>query len=195
MKIFLPVIILLSSLIINNSSRAQAADNSAFGAASLKITKMLGQNSAILGGRFGWIIDNHFVLGGGVYALVGGVNANFTDPVSNEEVQLNFNYGGLQLEYVFFPQSAVHVSADLLIAGAGTYYSVPDQSKQHTSYFTQSFTVYEPELNLESDLLTWLHLDLSGSYRIVKGFDEFQNITANDIEGFSGAITFKFGSY
>lgn len=195
MKAIPSIAILVSALIITNLSYAQNEGEGAFGAASLKITKMLGQNAAILGGRFGWVIDSQFVLGGGVYALVGGVNANFTDPVSREEVKLNFNYGGLQLEYIFLSQSIVHGTIDLLIAGAGTYYSIPDQSKAHTSYFTQSFTVYEPEINIEFNLTKWLHLDASGSYRIVTGFDNFQNIDANDIAGLSGALTFKLGSY
>jgi hypothetical protein len=196
MKIFLAQLTLAATLILFNYTYAQDPGNGAFGAASIKMTKMLGQNAAILGGKFGWVLDDQFVLGGGVYALMGGVNANFSDPVSGEQVRLNFNYGGLQLEYILLADEKVHASVDVLIAGAGNYYSVPDQSKPHTSYFTQSFTIYEPEINLEFTLLNWLHLDAAGSYRFVTGLDNnFENISANDIKGFSGAFTFKFGSY
>jgi hypothetical protein len=198
MRKYLPLLILVITLSLIRYTYAQEPDpgNGAFGATSIKVTKMLGQSAAILGGRFGWVLDDQFVLGGGVYALAGGVNANFIDPVSGEEVRMNFNYGGLQLEYIFLAQDVVHASIDVLISGAGTYYSVPDQSKPHTSYFTQSFTIYEPEINLEFTLLNWLHLDASGSYRFVTGFDNnFENITANDIQGFSGILTFRFGSY
>ena len=174
---------------------AQDTNNGAFGSVSIKTTKILGQSASILGGRFGWIIDDQFVLGGGVYALVGGVNAGFFDPVSAEEVKLNFNYGGLQLEYIILARKTVHASVDVLIAGAGAYYSVPDQSKSHSSYFTQNFTVYEPEINIEFNLLDWLHLDAASSYRIVTGFNNFQNINSNNLSGFCGVLTFKFGSY
>ena len=178
------------------SSFAQKNIYGTFGAPEIKFTKLLDQNAAILGGRWGWVINKQFVLGAGVYALVGGVNTNVIDPISNEQVAVNFNYGGLELEYILLAEKVVHGSIDLLIAGAGTYFSVPDQSKPHTSYYTQSFTLYEPQLNLEFNIFKWLHLTSGVSYRIITGFENYlPGITALNLEGLSGTLTFKFGSY
>lgn len=193
MKIFLVHLFLITMISLLNCTYGQESGNDAFGAVSIKLTKMLGKSETLLGGRFGWVIDNQFVLGGGVYALVGGINTNFNDPNFSEGIQVNFNYGGLQLEYILLAKYNVHASFDILIAGAGLYYSY--QNKPNSAFSSQSFTIYEPELNLEFNLLTWLHLDASCSYKLVTGLDNYGNITPNDVRGISGVLTFKFGSY
>ncbi len=183
------------ALIFFQTIKAQDNYYGAFGAPELKVTRILGQNALITGGRFGWVIDHQFVLGGGIYALTSTINLNLYDPISGEKLQLGFNYGGLEFEYIFFSEEKVHTSVDMLCAGAGVTYSVPDKSKPHSSYFSQNLLVWEPQLNLEVNVLKWLHIDAGASYRLVSSFQSYYGLNDKNLEGLTGVITFKFGSY
>ncbi|MHB1688253.1 MAG: hypothetical protein ACYCVH_12880 [Ignavibacteriaceae bacterium] len=195
MKKSLAVIIFSVMLSLLSVTYAQQDNNGAFGAPEIKVTRILGQNTLIAGGRFGWIIDHQFVLGGGIYALTSVVNLNLHDPVSGEQLRLGFNCGGLEFEYIFLSEEKVHASIDMLFAGAGVTYSVPDQTKPHSSYFSQNLLVWEPQLNLEVNLLKWFHVDAGASYRLISSFESYYGLTDKNLAGITGVLTFKFGSY
>lgn len=69
----------------------QQLDGGVFGAPVVKFSSMAGQNAILAGGRFGWVIDSSIVLGGGIYAMESRVKTNIVDPVSGQDVLLNFN--------------------------------------------------------------------------------------------------------
>jgi hypothetical protein len=179
---------------------AQENDGGAFGAPVIKFSSIAGQNAILAGGRFGWVIDSNIVLGGGIYALANGVKTNIVDPKSGQDVLLGFNYGGIELEYIFFPGNYIHASVGMLFAGAGTTYSVSDKSVPHSSYYSQNFLLFEPAVNIEFNIIDWLHIDTGVSYRIsVKpGTDQFYDtggIGLNDLKGISVLLTFKLGEF
>lgn len=186
---------LISALIYCSVTSAQSFSSGAFGAASLELTSVSSQTGIITGGRFGWIINKSIVIGGGYYALLNSIHANYKDQVSGDAPLLGFNYGGLQLEYVFFPDDRFHFSIDMLLAGGGLYFSFADDKKPHDNYFSQDLLVWEPSLNLEANTTDWLHIDLNFSYRFISSFDESYGLTKDDLKGFSAGLTFKFGSY
>ncbi|MHB8579517.1 MAG: hypothetical protein ACYDA4_06615 [Ignavibacteriaceae bacterium] len=195
MKTFILFTFLIIQFCFLNFTYAQKDNFGAFGAPELKFTRIVDQNALIVGGRFGWVIDSQFVLGGGIYALASIVNLNLYDPVSGEKLQLGFNCGGLEFEYIFFSEEKVHASVDMLCAGAGVTYSVPDKSKPHSSYFSQNLLVWEPQLNLEINVVKWLHIDAGASYRLVSSFQSYYGLMDKNLEGLTGVITFKIGSY
>jgi len=178
-----------------NLSYAQQNDGGAFGAPVIKFSSMAGQNAILSGGRFGWVINKNIVLGGGFYALVNKVKTNIVDPLSGQEVLLGFNCGGLEIEYIFFPDSKIHASFDMFLAGAGDTFSVRDKSVPHTSYYSQDLLLWEPQINLEFEAADWLHMDAGVSYRIVTGYDITNGISRDDLKGISALLTFKFGRY
>jgi len=195
MNKFLQAIIIFLILIIINKPNTFAQENGAFGAPVLKYTSLAGQSSLIAGGKFGWIINKSFVLGGGIYSLVSQVKANSIDPISGQEFMLSFNYGGLEFEYVILADEPVHASIDMLCAGGGLSMNVKNLNVTHSSFFGDDLLIWEPELNLEIQVVYWLHIDAGISYRLISSFDNYNGITKDDLQGLNGVITFKFGKY
>ena len=173
----------------------KAQENGAFGAPILKYTSISGQSALLAGGRFGWIINKSFVVGGGIYGLVSQVKANSIDPISGQEFMIAFNYGGLEFEYVLLSDFPVHASLDMLCAGGGLSMNVSDRNVPHTSYYGQDLLVWEPGINLETNIVNWLHIDAGLSYRIISSFNGYNSVSKSNLQGFNGVLTFKFGTY
>lgn len=185
---------------IVNPIFSQQLDGGAFGAPVVKFSSIAGQNATLAGGRFGWVIDSNIVLGGGIYALASRVKTNIVDPISGQDVLLNFNCGGVELEYIFFPGNYIHASADMFFAGAGTTYGVSNKNVPHTDYYSQNLLLFEPQVNIEFNIVDWLHIDTGVSYRICipPGTDSFYDtggIGLHDLQGLSVLFTFKFGEF
>jgi hypothetical protein len=173
---------------------AQQFKGGAFGAPEIKITKLVDQSALLVGGRLGWIINKHFVLGGGFYSLVSNINTGMTD-VEGKSYYLGFSYGGLELEYVFLPDNKFNFSADMLFAGGGVSYSVKNKNAEDSYDLTQDLLVWEPSLNFELKTLSWMHVDFGLSYRFISQFDKFYNTSKSDLQGFNFLLILKFGEY
>jgi len=186
---------LVGIVLCSNPLFSQQNDGSAFGAPVIKFTSIGGQNATLVGGRFGWVIDESIVLGGGFYGLTSKVKTNVIDPVSGQDVLLGFNCGGLELEYIFFSDSKIHASLDMFFAGGGLTYSVHDKSVAHTNYYSQDLLLWEPQANVEFEITDWFHLDAGVSYRIITSYDIVYGISKDDLKGISALLTFKFGRY
>ncbi len=186
---------ILFFFLLNSKISAQGFESSAFGAPVLRYTSLAGQSAFIAGGRFGWIINKSIVLGGGLYGLISNVSTGYKDNPSGQNVMLGMNFGGLELEYIFFPESFIHGSIDMLFAGGGTYYSVQNTNVPHSSYFSQDLLLWEPSINIEINVLPWLHTDLNYSYRIITSYPANYNISTRDLEGSSIGLVLKFGKY
>ena len=187
--------VLLLLILAAPFSLSQNFESGTFGSPVFKYTSILKQNSLIIGGRFGWVINKSFVLGGGFYGLTGSVRTNYIDKKSGQNVRMGFNFGGLELEYISFSGKPVHVSIDMLFAGGGLYFSVADKSVPHNSYFSQDLLVWEPSINLEINTLSWLKTDLNFSYRMITSFKGSYGITKEDLTGPAVGIAFKLGSF
>jgi hypothetical protein len=193
MKIFFRIFLFLGLISFPLSAQNKF---DAFGAAAVKFTSLSNQSVLILGGKFGLVINKSIILGGGFYGLINNVSANYIDAPSGQQVIMNLNYGGLELEYIFFPDSKVHGSLEILLAGGGVYFEVPDKSIPHNSYSKDNFLLYEPSVNIEFNAVTWLHIDLSFSYLIITSYDAVNyGIDKNDLNGATVGLVFKFGSY
>ena len=192
-RILFPAILIF--LIFNSKIFSQSFESSAFGAPVFMYTSIAGQRSLIVGGRFGWIINKRIVLGGGFYGLASRVRTDYKDVPSGQNVMLGFNYGGLELEYIFFPESFIHGSVNMLLAGGGAYFSVENTNVLHGSYFSQDLLLWEPSINIEFNVMYWLHTDLTFSYRIITSYPENYGINSGDLAGPSFGLAFKFGKY
>jgi len=174
---------------------AQENDGSAFGAPVVKFSSFAGKSAILAGGRFGWAIDKNIVLGGGIYGLVNKVKTGIIDPLSGQDVLLGFNCGGLELEYIFFPDSKIHASVDMFLAGGGLTYAVSDKSVNHTNYFSNDLLLWEPQLSIEFEIVDWFHINTGVSYRIITSYEIANGISRDDLKGISALLTFKFGRY
>lgn len=170
-----------------------------FGALVVKVGAIDGETAVLFGGRGGWVINRTFVIGGGGYG--------YTDMMQHNQSMvadtgISFGYGGLELEYLFSSSNVVHATVMTLI-GAGGFAVMrrsaygPDNDF-NTLYSTSCF-VFEPAVNVEVNILTWLRLGIGGGYRFVTGIEAGIGAKTYDnnstVSGLFGAATLKFGPY
>ncbi|NOX17790.1 MAG: hypothetical protein GXO87_05850 [Chlorobi bacterium] len=173
-----------------------------FGGPVAKFTQLNDQSAFILGARGGWIVNHSFIIGGGMYGLVGNVSVDtkIGDIIYKDSDYLRFGYGGLELEYIFAPMSVVHVSVYTLLGVGGVSYRNYSENFNETgdNYNHHSMQnpvfVAEPAVNVEVNLTEFFRIDLGVSYRYVSQID-YQMINAENLRGVSGILTFKFGKF
>ncbi|HLE33031.1 MAG TPA: hypothetical protein VJB38_10510 [Bacteroidota bacterium] len=171
-------------------------ETSGFGAPVLKYTNIRNQGALMFGGRGGWIINHTFVIGGGGYSVVTDVNAPATVYPFAQPLDIKFEYGGLEVEYLFNPNSLGHFGLYILIGG-GTIRYVKDigegDSNQQTGENDYVF-VLEPAVTGELNVTTWFRLNAGLSYRHVSGVTQV-GLKQSDFAGLTGTLTFKFGTF
>jgi hypothetical protein len=171
---------------------AQSFESGAFAAPVFKYTKLVNQSAFIIGGRGGWIINKRFVLGAGYYTLTSDVKTTYFDLQNNQNVMMNFNYGGLEFEYLLFNNKRFNLSFNMLVAGGGVEFYVPDRSKRYPS---TNLLLWEPQLSLEIEIYEWLHADAGVGYRMISYKYDLYDVTKNDLQGINVLLSFKMGKY
>ena len=179
-------------VLLSSYAFAQNCENGAFAAPVLKYTRLTGQSALIFGGKGGWIINKRIVLGAGYYALTSDVSSDFTDEEYNQNLLLEFNYGGLEFEYLVLYESRYNLSINMLMAGGGLNFYLKNINKNFSG---RNLLVWEPQLNFEVELYEWFHADAGVSYRMISGYTEVYNISKNDLQGINVLLTLKIGEY
>ena len=169
-----------------------------YGAFTIGYTVIDGRDAILMGGRGEWVIGHGFGLGMGGYGFV-------NDPVYNPFDQLNYSlaggYGGLIMEPIIMGWFPVHVSIPILI-GAGGVASTSFSSDMYDPYEywdgyvedATAFFVAEGRIELEFNLVRFFRLAVFGGYRYTS--DIIMESTATDaLRGWTGGVTFKFGSF
>jgi hypothetical protein len=183
----LPLVIFLSV-----SAFAQNTGNGAFAGPVFQYTKLAGQPALIVGGKVGWIINKGIVLGAGYYALTSNVSSNYINEESNQNLLLDFNYGGLEFEYLVLRESRYNLTINILMAGGGLNFYLNNNSKRFSG---RNLLLWEPRLNFEVELYEWLHADAGISYRLISSYTELYDVTQKDLQGINILLTLKFGDY
>lgn len=172
-----------------------------FGGPVIKYTQIKGEPAILIGGRGGWIINHSFVIGGGGYGLVTDIEANnfLTFAPLEPKPYLNFGYGGVEFEYIIQSDNLIHFSVYTLIGAGGISYrsSVWDNGDNYWDNWNSSsdaFFVFEPETNVELNVLKFFRINAGVSYRLISGVN-FDNLDNNELDGISAALTLKFGSF
>lgn len=167
--------------------------NGGFGGPVIKYTEIKNEPAVLVGGRGGWIINHTFIIGGGGYGLVNQIEAdNFVD---YNKPYLNFGYGGLELEYIIQSDRLVHFSIYTLIgAGGVNYRDNYNTGWEDWDYNSDEFFVLEPALNVEVNITSFFRINAGVDYRMISGVS-YDNLKNEDLSGFSGALTLKFGSF
>jgi hypothetical protein len=152
-----------------------------FGGPVVKFSEVDGDFAVFAGGRGGWIINHTLVLGVGGYGLANDIEIGW--PGSRD---IEFGYGGFELEYINRSNSLIHFTAYLLIGGGGLSTSLPGDE--------EAVFVLEPAANAELNITPYFRLCVGGAYRYVTGinmpiFDE------EDLSAAVGVMTFKFGAF
>lgn len=183
----LPLMILLSV-----SAFAQSSGDGAFAGPVFEYTKLAGRPALIAGGKAGWIINKRIVLGAGYYALTSNVSSDYIDEENDQNLLLDFNYGGLEFEYLVLYESTYNLTINMLMAGGGLNFYLNNSSKRFSG---RNLLLWEPRLNFELELYKWLHVDTGISYRFISSYTELYGITQKDLQGINILLTLKFGEY
>ncbi len=172
-----------------------------FGAPVVKFTTTKKQFALYAGAYGGWLINHAFLIGAGGYGLVSTIRPA-TEAAgllpAGFYSKLEVGYGGLVLEYIGKPMDLVHYSVSVLIGAGGALYS--ERSWLNTNWNesalspTATFFVFEPGVNAELNLTSFLRIALGGSYRFVNGVD-LSGVSNSDIGGPSMNLALKFGSF
>jgi hypothetical protein len=159
-----------------------------FGGPMVRFTEMNGQFAVLGGGHGGWVIDRHFILGGGGYALIG---TNIDVPFGGTpgvRSHLSFGYGGLEMQYVDRPANPVHFLVFGLAGGGSAAYHT-GASHQNDGVF-----VIEPGIVFTVHFTRAIHFNVGGTYRFVLGVD-LPGLTDTNLSGFAGALGVDFGHF
>jgi hypothetical protein len=175
-----------------------------YGAITVNYSKIDGKDAVLVGGRGGWIINHHFVLG-----LAG---MGFASDLSYESVASNDpdpyfltgGYGGLLLETILMPYSPVNISIPVTIGAGGAtyaykyYYSGWDEY-YYQNYDASAYFVIEPGVEINLNVVKFMRVTFGGYYRYTSGLNlenpDGVKADSNILNGFSGGLSLKFGKF
>jgi hypothetical protein len=172
-------------------------ESGGFGGPVLRYTSIYDQNTLLLGGRGGWIINHSIVIGAGGYGTVTEVDAPWGVLQIYDPMDLHFSYGGLELEYIFNPLAMGHFSVYLLVGGGSAFFArdLGHYNEDHDRIGDDDFIfVLEPAINGELNITEWFHVNAGLSYRFATDV-ELEQLKNSDFSGITGLLTLKFGSF
>jgi len=170
-----------------------------FGSLDMRMTEFKDDLGLVVGAHGGIILNNHFIIGLGGY----GLTSNFVieDSENFDELYMYGGYGGLILGGIFSPKEVVHIYTPVLIGAGGM--EVTDRNylnnfnRPHgfgTFGETTAFFVVEPGLEIEVNITRFFKIGIGASYRLVRESD-LSTVSDNDLSGFSGGFSLKFGGF
>ena len=170
-----------------------------FGALVIKVGPVDGDAGIFVGGRGGWVINRTFVIGGGGY---GFTDMNYAPTGTQRDTGIAFGYGGLELEYLIASHKMIHGTVITHIGAGG--FTVVERTSNGDYYgngrglYSAACFVFEPSVNVEVNILSWLRLAVGVGYRFVTGIDAVIGGKTYDngtMSGVFGVGQIKFGPY
>jgi hypothetical protein len=168
-----------------------------FGGPVVKYTAIKGQGALMIGGRGGWVLNHALVLGGGGYGIVTEVDADADVWPEEGPLDIEFGYGGFEVEYIVHPNSLAHVFFYNLIGGGTARYVAdvgPVSESNDQVGASDSVFVLEPAAGAELNVTDWFHVQGAVSYRLVSGVNRV-GLQDKDLSGAAGTLAFKFGHF
>ena len=192
--ILITLLLFASAAITQDETPQQGAGGKGhFGAPILKYTVINDQGVLMLGGRGGWNVNASLTVGGGFYATVTEVDAP-EDAVPNAPgpLDLKLESFGFELEYAPRPTAQTFLTLYAFVGGAAGHYVRDKTREQHGE--TDFMLLLEPGVGVEHRIIDWLHLNLTGSYRLVNGVEQ-PLLKDADFSGPAATLTVKFGQF
>jgi hypothetical protein len=160
-----------------------------YGGPEIKFTQINNEFAVLVGGKGAWIVNHTFSIGGGGYGLVNRLPMI----VNNEEMYVNFGYGGLILEYIMDSDKLLHYTFSALIGGGGIGYRDRDDHNVGGSE-NKAFFIVEPGANAEANITSFFRINLGVSYRLLSNVS-MERYNQENLGGLSANLTFKFGKF
>ncbi len=168
---------------------------SGYGALIQRFSTVSNKNAALTGIHGGVIVNNKYVIGGGGFVLIYPTDrSKYRGIYSEEEQHVDFGYGGILLEYYFFPGRLYRVSAGFLIGAGGLGFSIEDEDRDADDSLGDSYFVIEPEIKAFINVTSFFRLGASVSYRFINGIDN-PNFFDESFSGPSFSVIFAFGVF
>jgi hypothetical protein len=186
-------------------------DHGGYGGPVFRVSQLMGQPAYLFGVRGGWIINHFFTIGGSFLNMENNVKVDddpryeedrlSSNPIYKGKPELDISYGGLLLELVIGSNRLVHGGLSTII-GTGSIskdyelIATTDSNKcEDLDSYDASFFIIDPTLEVELNLFSFLRLNIGAGYRFVNFAGKLSGVRHRDINGFSGSILFKFGSF
>ncbi len=169
-----------------------------FGSLDTRLAEINDELGLLVGAHGGIVLNNNFVIGLGGYGLTTSYKFDGVEP--DEDLYLYGGYGGLILGAIFAPKEVVHIYTPVLIGAGG--FEISDRNLFRTgrigdfnSYIENTaFFVVEPGVEVEVNITRFFKIGMGASYRFVRGAD-LVNASNEDLSGFSGGLSLKFGKF
>jgi len=153
-------------------------DNGGYGGPVVKFMSLGGDLGILVGGRGGWIINHMFVIGGGGYGLSNNITIDGND--------LQMDYGGFEIEYIWRSDSILHFTVHTGI-GWGKVEMLDGE------YVSDKFFYLEPTFNGEVNIMSWFRINAGVGYFWVDNIQGMPGLSSGDVRSITGNIVFKFG--
>ncbi len=171
-----------------------------YGAITNSFTTINGKYANMVGFYGGWYVNSKFLIGVGAKAVTNDLPvlpAYSTIPGAN----MSYAYGqfGLVTEYVVKSNKVMHVAFNLFTgAGFTAQYQRSDWNNDYnpnqSNVDENFFTVVEPGVQVEFNLLKWMRFSPGVSYRATFGSDAVE-LSDSDLSNISYNLTLKFGRF
>jgi hypothetical protein len=197
--LLVPVAVALASA-LPNTARAQnqvllggrPESIGGFGGPMVRVTQIGGETALLVGGGGAAIFNRRFAIGG--LGFGGTAAADVIINGTPQRGEIDFGYGGLTLEVITRPAKLVHATFGVMIGG-GTVSVWPDNLRPRNQTTTgEAFGAVEPQLGFELNLSRFARVGLNGGYRFTFG-SEIEGLVNKDLNGGSGTLVFRFGSF
>jgi hypothetical protein len=176
--IILVLIIPLSAFAEEKTLIGDGLDHGGYGGPVLKVMSLGGNLGILFGGRGGWIINHTFVIGGGGYGLANDITIDGND--------LQMDYGGFEIEYIWRSDRVVHFTIHTSIGGGKVEMTDP-------VYNSDTFFYIEPTLNAELNIISFFRIIAGAGYLWVDNIRGMPGLSSSDVRSITGTVVFKFG--
>jgi len=168
-----------------------------YGSFTLGYTKISNYNTFTGGMKGAWLINHKLGLG-----LAGNGFATKTSEIKNKSF-LTGGYGGFLVEPIFFSNNPIHFTVPLLIGGGGIAYVSERIFEDYFAEIYDVFFVFEPGIEMEINMTSFLRIALGISYKITSDIDmttsilgkEISILQKDDLNKFTVSLVFKFGKF
>jgi len=158
------------------------------------LTQVGGKSGIQMGGSLVWLKNRRWGFGLSGYAVQRAVE---NDQVLSNDYRLAGGYGGFFVEYTPRPSDKIHLSFPILIGGGGlAYMQQVDRDLNLGNAIiedAQAFAVIEPGVTVEANLLKFLRVGASLSYRYTTDTTLSYQSNSDQIAGGSALNSLSFG--
>jgi hypothetical protein len=172
-----------------------------YGGVSVGYASIDSRDAVTMGCSGAWIINHSFALGMAGTAFIS--DFRFDDNLQ-KNANLTGGYGGLLLEPILFARSPIHLSIPITVGAGGIAYGKKRMHNKYNDDFGYNdedyvedacpYAFVKPGIEVELNMISFIRMSI-GAYYMQTSKIDLMNTSKTALNGFSGAITFKFGKF